>query len=294
MLMPKSTDRLTTAYCKSAGVRLAHVEVTESARALERSHLSGPTAGLALADGLAAVALLGMDLTRKDEAVSLRMSLDGPIQGLLVEASSDGCLRGYTQVKVLNDFDGRDPIPLEEALGSRASVQIIRSVPGELLERSSFETVPATAQSAIRTYLNSSQQRAALSLVSSESYGGYIDQSRGVLAERMPDGDPLAFERLRSRFDDGTALDALNSAASLEDWAKEVGLGDLVNVETRPLRFGCRCSRERAMATLAALSDVERRALAEEKPTVTIFCHMCGASYEVPVFPADGVGDSAK
>lgn len=281
--MAKSTDRLVTAYIKSSGMRLAHVEATESARALERSHLSGPTAGLALADALSAVALLSMDSTKQDEAVSLRMDFDGPLQGLLVEATQGGMLRGFTRVKVMNDFDGRDPIPVAEALGSRASVQILRSVPGELLEQSSFDTMPPTPQDAIRTYMNRSQQRNALALISSESYGGYIDQSRGVLAERMPDGDPIAFERLRARFDDGTALDALNSAASLEAWAKEVGLGDLSSIESRPLRFGCRCSRERAAAMLAALSKAERAAMAKEKPTVTIYCHMCGASYEVPV-----------
>ena len=283
--MPKSTDRLVTAYIKDAGIRLAHVEATESARALERSHLSGPTAGLALADALTAVALLSMDSAKQDEAVSLRMDFDGPLQGLLVEATHEGMLRGFTRVKVLNDFDGRDPIPVSEALGSRASVQILRSVPGELLEQSSFDTLPPTPQDAVRTYLARSQQRSALALVSSESYGGYIDQSRGILAERMPDGDPLSFERLRARFGDGTALDALNSAASLEAWAKEIGLGALSSIESRPLRFGCRCSRERAAATLAALSRSERAALAKEKPTVTIFCHMCGASYEVPVEP---------
>ena len=290
MLMPRSTDRLTTAYAKDAGIRLAFAEVSESARALERSHLSGPAAGLALADALAAAALLGMDLTLPEEAVSLRMAVDGPVLGLFVEASFEGGLRGYTRVKILDDLDVRDPIPLEEVLGSRASVQILRSVPGKLLDQSSFETLPATAASALRTYLNRSQQRPALVEIASESYGGYLDSSRGVLAERMPDGDPIAFERLRARFSDGSAREALESAPTLEAWASEMGLGQAGNIRIRPLRFACRCSRERALATLATLPEAERRAMAAKEPTVTIHCHMCGASYTVPVLPAGGEG----
>lgn len=294
MLMPASKDLLESAYCAESGVNLVWVDVTDSARALERSHLSGPTAGLALANALAAVALLANDLSEKDETVSFRQSFDGPLMGLLVEASKDGSLRGYTRVKVMNDFDGRDPIPLDEALGSRASVQIIRSVPGSIIERSSFESVPASAQAALRAYMNSSQQRKSLSIISCESYNGYIERARGILAELMPDGDRLAFERLRARFGDGSALEALDSAGGLAAWASELRAGELSRPHSLPMRFACRCSRERAEATLSTLSPEERRAMAREKPTVTIYCHMCGASYEIPLIASGDAGETAK
>jgi molecular chaperone Hsp33 len=285
MLMPKSTDRLTTAFGREAGIRLAFVETSESARALERSHLCGPSAGLALADALSGVALLGMDLTRPEEVVSLRLAVDGPLQGLLVEASFEGSLRGCTTVKILDAFDGRSPIPMDEVLGAYASGTILRSIPGELLEQSSFDTQPATVQAALRTYFNRSRQRPALVLISSDSYDGYIDQARGVLAEKMPDGDPLAFERLRARFEDGSAQEALDSVATLDAWAAEMSVGELRNVAIRPLRFACRCSRERALSTLDTLSMDERRMMAEQDPDITIHCHMCGASYTVPILP---------
>ena len=54
---------------------------------------------------LAAVALLGAELSQPEEMVTLRMRVSGPVGGLLVEAGADGSLRGYTHVKVMNELD---------------------------------------------------------------------------------------------------------------------------------------------------------------------------------------------
>lgn len=102
MIMSKTADSRVTAYSPSAKISLVFVEVTDSARELERSHLCGPTAGLIQAEALAAVALLGAELSQPEETVTLRMRVSGPVGGLLVEAGADGSLRGYTQVKVMN------------------------------------------------------------------------------------------------------------------------------------------------------------------------------------------------
>ena len=46
-----------------------------------------------------------------------------------------------------------------------------------------------------------------------------------------------------------------------------------------PLSFACRCSPERALAALAALSPAERETL---PPTLDVTCHMCGRTFAVP------------
>ena len=48
--------------------------------------------------------------------------------------------------------------------------------------------------------------------------------------------------------------------------------------KTTPLKFACRCSSDRAIAMLAALSDEERKAL---PPSIDITCHMCGKTFTV-------------
>ena len=78
--MMKSSDLLQTGADRAAGLRWIYADVTDSARDLARSHLCGPASELALAEALAAVALLGADLEQPEETVTLqRMQPDGSI-----------------------------------------------------------------------------------------------------------------------------------------------------------------------------------------------------------------------
>lgn len=281
MLMPKSSDLLTTGYCSASRIRLVHAEVTDSARALEQNHLCGPTAGLVLAEALSGVALLGAELTQADETVSLRLRVSGPVQGILVEAAADGALRGYPHIKILNDLDDREDLDVAAALGEQGEVQVVRSLPGHILAHGTLEVRPAAVRAAVQGYLEQSLQRTAWVQTSALSYGGYLDQSRSVMAECLPDGDRQVFARLRGLFDDGSALEALESAPSLDAWADEMGLGEVRCDPARPLRFECRCSQARAEAILAALSTQERVALVATGQPATIHCHMCGRAYTI-------------
>ena len=108
MIMMKSSDLLQTGADRAAGLRWIYADVTDSARDLARSHLCGPASELALAEALAAVAVLGADLEQPEETVTFQMKTDGPIGSVLVEAAFDGALRGFPAKKILNDFDGEE------------------------------------------------------------------------------------------------------------------------------------------------------------------------------------------
>ncbi|MBM4164099.1 MAG: Hsp33 family molecular chaperone HslO [Lentisphaerae bacterium] len=283
MIMPKSSDLLTTGFSPGAKVRLVYAEVTDSSRALEQNHLSGPTAGLALAEALTAVALLGADLNAPDETIVLRMQLSGPLQGLLVEMAADGALRGYTNVKVLDAFDGRDDHVSEDAFGERGDVQIIRSVPGRMISQAAFMISPASPLAAVEGYLARSLQRPSVVQIASLEYGGSVDLARGILVERLPDGDPREFARITALVADGTALEALECGSSAKDWCETVGLADIRLDPPRPLAFRCRCSLERVESLLGALTAGEIAELVRAAHPTQIYCHMCGKGYEVPV-----------
>ena len=283
MIMSKVADSLITAFSPSAKISLVFVEVTDSARELERSHLCGPTAGLIQAEALAGVALLGAELTEPDETVTLRMHVSGPVGGVLVEAGSDGSLRGYTQTKVMNDLDACEELDLSAALGERAEVQIIRSVPGKILASGTAEVTPASVVTTVEQYYRQSLQRTVLVQISALAYGGFIDGSRGMLVECLPDGDREVFERLSRLFEDGTMLESLEAAASPRTLCATLGLDDCEFQESKPLRFACRCSAERVDAMLEGMPSSELTAMIHEDEPARIFCHMCGKGYAVGV-----------
>jgi molecular chaperone Hsp33 len=281
MIMSKTSDGRRCAFSPSQKLRVIQVEVTDSARELERSHLCGPTAGLIQAEALAGVALLGMDLTEQNETVTLGMRVTGPLVGLLVETSTEGCLRGYTQVKVMNDLDAAEELDTSAAMGDQAEVQVIRSTPGKILSSASLDVSPASVSRSVEAYYKQSLQRQVWVQTSALAYGAFIDSARGLLVECLPDGDAVTFRRMEELFTDGTILECLDAASSLETICSTLGLDDCTIEEVYPLRFACRCSVDRVQGMLSGLPTEELQSVLEKAEPVQIFCHMCGKGYRV-------------
>jgi len=281
MIMSKAADCRAAAFSPSAKIRVVLAEVTDSARELERSHLCGPTAGLIQAEALAGVALLGADLTEADETITFGMKVSGPLGGFLVEAAADGSLRGYTDVKVMNDLDAAEELDTAAALGEQAQVQIIRSRPGKVINSGLVEVAPAAISHALELYYKNSLQRSAWIQTSALGYGEFIDSARAVMVECLPDGDFERFAKLEEAFSDETIMDCLEAAASLKTVCETLGLEDCVFEETKPLKFACRCSVERVEGMISGLPTEDVRALVAKNEPVQIFCHMCGKGYSV-------------
>lgn len=281
MIMSKVADCLVSALSPSARIAVTYVEVTDSARELERSHLCGPTAGLVQAEALAGVALLGAELTQPSETVTLRLRVSGPVGGLLVEASSEGGLRGYTNVKVLDDLDACEELDAAQAFGEEGEVQVVRSLPGKILASGAAEVSPVSVTRAIEQYYRQSLQREVVVQIAALAYGGFIDGARGVLFERLPDGDPGRFEQILRLAEDSTLVECLEASASLKTICETVGLADCAFLPPKPLGFACHCSQERVEGMLGGLPAKEIEALAAAGEPAHIFCHMCGKGYRV-------------
>ncbi|MDD4101135.1 MAG: Hsp33 family molecular chaperone HslO [Kiritimatiellae bacterium] len=279
--MAKTSDSRVSAFSPSCKIRFVQVEVTDSARELERSHLCGPTAGMIQAEALAGVALLGSDLAGEAETVTLRLKVSGPVAGLLVEASSDGSLRGYTNVKVMNDLDACEELDVSAALGDDAEVQIIRSVPGRIISSAATSISPASVMNGIELYFRQSLQRPVLVQIAVLAYGGFLDGARGLMIEKLPDGDNAVFAKLARYFEDGTLLECLEAVASLRTICETMGIEDCVFEQPFPLRFACRCSAERVAGVLSAMPASDLEAMILEDRPAQIFCQMCGQGYQI-------------
>lgn len=173
-------------------------------------------------------------------------------------------LRGYTEKKILDDFDGMGRPDDRKVLGDR-QIQVTRSVPGHILSQgisASFDGYLA----------GSLQRKACLKVEASVSDEVEILEARGVMVEDLPDrkGDLVCCK----------APDLKSLAVAPRNILKQLGLEHAELRKTTPLSFACRCTPERAVTMLAALSEEEKKSL---PPTIDITCHMCGKTYTVKV-----------
>ena len=269
-------------YDKDAKVAVTIVDVTSAAQELARGHLAGPTAAHYLTEALASVALLGGEMSEKDETVILQSKCTGPLGGYNVECTAQGTLRGYTEKKVLDGFDGLGKPKDRMVLGDQ-QIQVTRSVPGRILSQG--------ISASIDGYLAGSLQRkACIRTEVAVSDEVEILEARGVLVEILPDSKIGSLRSEGSGRPEGTEKDPLLPLLNTQDpirlsvasrnILKRLGLDKAELRKTTPLKFACRCSPERAVTMLAALSDKERQAL---PPTIDITCHMCGKTFTVKV-----------
>lgn len=245
-------------------VAVTIVDVTSAAQALARGHLSGPVAAHFLTEAVAAAALLGSETSEKDETVIVQMKCSGPLGGFNVECTAAGTLRGYTEKKVLDGFDGLG-FPSRKMVVGDAQYQITRSVPGRILSQGISNSLDG--------YLAGSLQRKAMMfLEASVNDEVEILEARGVLVEALPDS--------RWSVAEGTACwtKKTNLGVASRNILGQLGLARAELKKTTPLSFACRCSPERAIAMLGALSDEEKQGL---PPTLDITCHMCGKIFTV-------------
>ena len=256
-------------------------DCTAAARDLARAHLSGPTASYYLAQALAGVALLGAETSQDEETVTLRLDCPGPLGGFLVEATAAGTLRGYTKLKVLNDFDGLGAPKDAQVLGETGTFEIIRSVPGTILASGAVAVGKkvGVADGLDAFFAQSLQRRVRTAVAAAAGDDGVPVYARGALVECPPDGDAAAFAAVAKTFASGAVQKALATATvSARTLLKKLGLPQAEVRRTDPLSFACRCSAERAEAMLAAIPEAERAAL---PPQIDVTCHMCGRTWTV-------------
>lgn len=278
----KNDDRRVKVFFPAVKLSMCLVDVTSSARELEQRHQAGPTAGLSLGEALAGVALLGAALSEPDECVTLKLKVSGPLRGLLVEAGSDGSLRGYPYIKQIPELDQAvPPPPFEQIYGDEGSMEVIRSLPGEILSSASCAIKPVSVTEAIERYYDQSLQRLAAADVCAQRAGSMLEGARGCLVECLPDGDEEAFDRVRQRFFDDTVYNNLLDGVSVETLCAALDLPEAKIERPERLFFSCRCSRDRVLNMLAGLSADDLREMADAGKPVEIACHMCGKRYAV-------------
>lgn len=274
-------DQLFYAFSREKMISLTFADVTESARSLEKLHLSGPTAGRFLGEALVAVALLSVNLGSAEERISIQAQVNGPVGGFLVDGSGAGNLRGYTTHKILNDLDGSDSTPLSEALGDAGALTFIHSNRTSVLSQQQMKCSPLNMRHALARYYNDTLQKPTAIEISSTSRDHYLHRAVGICMSRMPEGSSEDFVPLLERFNDHTIQNALKQAVDINLMSQLLGLDDLKIIERRVLSAKCTCSREKVIYSISCLSveELEEILKKNERPEVT--CHFCSNTFRV-------------
>jgi len=275
-------DALQRFVFERARVRGELVRLDETWREVRRRREYPEAVRGALGELTAASVLLAATLKFEGGALVLQIQGGRPVDLLVVECQADLSLRAMARWDGGLPELGSHPTLHELAGGGRCALTID---PGGGL--SSYQgIVPLegrTTAQVLERYMARSEQIATLfSLAASE------ERAAGLLIQKLPeaggkaapDADPDLWNRV------GHLAATLTRAELLELPGRDILRRlfhdeDLRLFETMPVRFACRCSRERVAGLLRMVGADEVRQALADRGAIDVTCEFCGERYAV-------------
>lgn len=276
-------DRLARAIAAEGTISGLAVVSTALADDARRRHGTLPTATAALGRALSAALLLAATLKR-DERLSLEFAGDGPLGGILADATPDGRVRGCVRRPATHLPPRRGKLDVGGALG-RGRLCVIRvPLEGEQIYRSIVPLASGEIGDDVAHYLaHSVQIPSVVGLGVFVDVHGAVVAAGGYLLQTMPGATDDTVRALESRVGRVSSPSTLVRehadagemlAALLAPFGPEM-LGDY------DVRFACRCDGERARRAVLAMGRAEIERALTEDGGIEAVCEFCNASYRL-------------
>ena len=276
-------DRLARALAHQGTLRVLAAVTTDLVEEARRRHETAPTATAALGRALTGALLLAATIKR-DERLSLEFSGDGPLRGVLVDATPEGDVRGFVMRPATHLPPRRGKLDVGGALGR--GVLCVMRVPLAGVGRLYRSVVPLASGEIggdLAEYLQSSEQTPA-----AVGVGVYVDgdgrvvAAGGYLVQGLPGATQDALDAVADRVERAaTPSQLVRDGLGPVDILHAVAGEDVSLLEEREVQFRCRCSRERVDAAILAMGRAEIAAVLESERRAEATCEFCGTRYVV-------------
>ncbi|MCG0238327.1 MAG: Hsp33 family molecular chaperone HslO [Firmicutes bacterium] len=275
-------DYLVRALSEDGLIRLLAAVTTETVEEARRRHDTWPVATAALGRALTAAALLGANLKGRETLV-LRIAGGGPLGTITAETDGEGNLRGYVHHPHVDlPLSAQGKLDVGAAVGRQGQLVVIRDMGLKEPYVGSAPLVSGEIAEDLTRYLWTSEQTpSAVALGVLVAPDGRVQAAGGYLLQLMPATREEHREQLEENIRNlGAVSAAIDAGMSPEEMAGRVLAGFAYRIlDKQPLRFRCRCSRERVAGVLVSLGADELRRMEQEDGGAEVTCEFCGERY---------------
>lgn len=274
-------DYLVRIFTKAGNIRGLACVTTNLVDEARRHHSTFPTASAALGRALTGGALMGA-LLKTGQRVALTFEGDGPLKRIIVEAESNGAVRGYVDAPdvYLVKEDGK--LDVAAALGRTGLLTVTMDLGEKEPHRSTVQLCSGEIAEDLAFYLTESEE-----IPSAVGLGVYVEPDKrvsaagGFLIQTLSPKDEEMVDTLIERlgqFPPVTQL--LREGNNPEQILERLFAGMPYDIlEKRALAFHCSCNRPTIERVLRSFGREELRRMIEKQDSTEVRCEFCGRRY---------------
>ncbi|MBC7544074.1 MAG: Hsp33 family molecular chaperone HslO [Candidatus Sericytochromatia bacterium] len=248
-----------------------------------RRHQTTPVATVALGRALTGALLLAAT-QQKSGRLTMRVLGDGPLGAIVIDAGTDGDVRGYVQFPDTEvPVNEHGTFDVGTSVG-RGMLHVTYAFDYGTSYTSTVELASGEIGGDLTRFLAVSEQvPSAVMLGVYIEPDGSVGVAGGLIVSLMPGaGDEIA-ERLENSIASvATFTEMWRGGMNLEAILNEVLGGFAVEILERSadIAFRCRCSRERILGAMQTLPQEELQTMIREDHGAEVTCHFCADKYK--------------
>jgi len=277
----QSDDRYIRAIATAGGLRILVCSCAGLAREMAALQGASLPVSVALGRGLAAGALMG-GLLKPAQRVAMKFEGNGPLRKMIIEADSDGAVRGTVAnpVAMIEPLDGSWNIP---ALLGRAGFLTVSRDPGYggRPYQGTVQLHNSEIGADLAWYLTESEQiPSAVGVGVSLAADGSVDRCGGFLLQALPRVDDAEITAVMKRLETLPPISAILAEGGAEQLLATI-LTDVpyTQLESREVFFRCGCSREKVERALHSVGAAELADIRSSDGFAEVRCEFCRAAY---------------
>jgi molecular chaperone Hsp33 len=283
----RSADHVLRAITDDDNFRVIVASTTDTVqRALAAQQAGGETARH-FADMLTGTVLIRETMSPGHRVQGMLRAGSGE-GSLLADSHADGLTRGLVQLPA-----GVDSF----SISGGSVLQMARSMAKGEIHRSLVQPQPGgTVSQALMTYLQESEQIVSVIATATAWDGDEVVHAGGYVIQLLPGAarGPLMImtERLERMPSTGELLRQFGGSPLklLDELLYQIPYAQLDN---RPVAFGCTCSEQAVLASLASLSRDDIAEIVREQEVIELSCDYCRTDYALPSTQLSGLLESS-